>query len=513
MDDEQTPHTPDDKKQGVQSAHGDSMDDTSAFVPGETPVVEPGSSLPSFLMHSDVSDSADADPTDNPKPLDPRFEVIDGGTSMWDALGIEPVTNTKAAGVVPLAETVAEARNGEPDAGERVREAAEGAANAARALGTLMSQGASAVKQVSAAKRALADAQGELDTLDERIASQERELAHRNQVHGSFDQIVAQQRAAIQNAENSEAAAEAQRDALQQKVNQLKQQLKSMREEDAQTEKRLKAAVEAAEAEEAESREASSRLTRRLDDANRLLASARSERESGLAAARQTVQSCEARLETLRAEFAEVQRNPSANSANYTVRATELSAQIDEATKKLNQANEDLPRIESELNRALQTAQNAVAAAQAPIDEAKRGHQSVTGSADTAREEYRAAKEQASERHRAMREQISNTEKSRREQETAIEDARKAAADAQALIDHATDINEHPEVTQALAGALDRDKRERQEQAQEVSKLIAAEANVRELTRGSRLKFIGIIAGAIVIVAALTFLIFSLLNH
>ena len=62
------------------------------------------------------------------------------------------------------------------------------------------------------------------------------------------------------------------------------------------------------------------------------------ERDAGVAAAQQTVDATRAQLETLRREYAELQRNPSANPANYTVRTSELSMQISDTADALRKA-------------------------------------------------------------------------------------------------------------------------------------------------------------------------------
>ena len=80
---------------------------------------------------------------------------------------------------------------------------------------------------------------------------------------------------------------------------------------------------------------------------------------------------------------------------------------------------------------------------------------------------------------------------------------------AQSHIDEATDVHEHPEVTETLAGALERDRNELSEQIAEVQKLEAAEQRVRENTHDSRVKFLGAIAiaAAIIVVAVVAWLI------
>ena len=149
--------------------------------------------------------------------------------------------------------------------------------------------------------------------LEQRIADQTEELETRQDIAGRYDQIVADQRQAIATAQKTAAAAEIDRDAHASKATELKGQLEQMKTEDDATELRLKAALDAVEAREASSRETGNRLVRRLEDSKRIRDKVKAERDAGIAAAQQTVDATRAQLETLRHEYAELQRNPSAN--------------------------------------------------------------------------------------------------------------------------------------------------------------------------------------------------------
>lgn len=362
------------------------------------------------------------------------------------------------------------------------------------------------MREMNAAKKALADARAHLAELEQRIADQAEELETRQDIAGRYDQIVADQRQAIAAAQKTAAAAEIDRDAHDAKATELKGQLEQMKEEDDATERRLKAALDAVEAREASSRETGNRLVRRLEDSKRIRDKVKAERDAGIAAAQQTVDATRAQLETLRHEYAELQRNPSANPANYTVRTSELSMQISDTADALRKAEEDVPRITADLEHSLAAAEQAVEQAQAPIADAKRAHQAVTTEADAARDELQTAKTAAATRQRELREKITAEDKARRDQEQSIANAQADAAHAQSIIEQATEVHDHPEITESLAGSLARDKAEHAETEREVAQLEATEDAVRERTRDSRIKFTGAI---VCIVAAILAIILA----
>lgn len=455
----------------------------STFVPGETPVADQGSTLPSFLQLEHPTIGADA--------VDPHaagFSVVKGGT------GSIATPQTPDAGTANAAHPTA------PHAPAASRDLGGAVSNTASAVGAFIAQGASAMREMNAAKKALADARAHLAELEQRIADQGEELETRQDIAGRYDQIVAEQRQTIDTAQKAAAAAEIGRDTHAAKATELKAQLEQIKEEDDATERRLKAALDAVEAREASSRETGNRLVRRLEDSKRIRDKVQAERDAGVAAAQQTVDATRAQLETLRREYAELQRNPSANPANYTVRTSELSMQISDTADALRKAEEDVPNITADLEHSLAAAEHAVEQAQAPIADAKRAHQAVTAEADAARDEMQTAKAAAATRQRELREKIAVEDKARREQEQAIANAQADVAHAQSIIEQATEVHDHPEITESLAGSLARDKAEHAETEREVAQLEAAEDDVRERTRDSRIKFTGAIVCIIAVI-------------
>ena len=472
----------------VDAEEEEAAEAASTFVPGETPVADQGSTMPSFLQLEHPTIGADA--------VDPHaagFSVIEGGTG-----NIAAPQAADADAAVAAHSTTSRTPAASRDLGTAV-------SNTANAVGSFIAQGASAMREMNAAKKALADARAHLAELEQRIADQAEELETRQDIADRYGQIVADQRQAIAAAQKTVAAAEIDRDAHAAKATELKGQLEQMKAEDDAAELRLKAALDAVEAREASSRETGNRLVRRLEDSKRIRDKVQAERDAGIAAAQQTVDATRAQLETLRREYAELQRNPSANPANYTVRTSELSMQISDTADALRKAEEDVPRVTADLEHSLAAAEQAVEQAQAPIADAKRAHQAVTTEADAARDELQTAKTAAATRQRELREKIAAQDKARREQEQAIANAQADAAHAQSIIEQATEVHDHPEITESLAGSLARDKAEHAETEREVAQLEATEDDVRERTRDSRIKFTGaivcIIAAILVIIA------------
>ena len=94
-----------------------------------------------------------------------------------------------------------------------------------------------AVRQMSSAKRAHAEAREELEELEERIEQARAELSYRQQVVEHFPRILAEQTTRKNSAEASMKAAQALQGTLQKHLDKLKKQLDDMKAADTATEK------------------------------------------------------------------------------------------------------------------------------------------------------------------------------------------------------------------------------------------------------------------------------------
>ncbi len=436
---------------------------------------------------------------DDPDPLPSGFEVIDGGISATGGAQTPTAPDEESA---PKEALPAKPEDG---AAQAVAKAGAAIADAAASVGSMLSQGMGAVREVSAARRAHSEARDHLDELSQVIEENEDELTHRRDVEANYAQIVAEQTARQASCLESVRTAVAAQQAIAKTIDDLKQSLSAMKDADKATEKRLKSALDAAESQEASAREGANRLVRRVTDAQRGLDSAKADREANLAAARKAVESAQARLNALREEFAEIQRNPSANSAAYSVRGTELENDISDAAEQLRTAQEQLPRLTAELDQSIADAEAVVAEANKPIEEARSSFRDVSNATAEARDALDAARKDAETRQKELRSQINEQEKALKNQQKAQQEAQDDADNAAEILADANDIHAHPEITQQLAARIDSDKQYQAQQMQQVESLAATEKNVREQTRTSRLKFVGIVAAIVVAVALLIF--------
>ncbi len=437
---------------------------------------------------------------DDPDPLPAGFEVIDGGSAASEPL---PVISAQDVATRAEAETPVEQK---PSATQNIARAGAAVADAAASVGSMLATGMGAVREVNAAKRAHSEAREQLDELSRVIGENEDELNHRRDVERRYDELFEQQTQRREKALEVVTSTKAAQEAIASAMGDLKSQLDQMKEEDSATEKRLKAVVEEAEAKESAAREGANRLVRRVTDAQRALDAAKQRRDEQVAAAQAEIDAAQTRLRALREEFAGIQRNPSANSAAYSVRRGQLQTDISDATELLRRAQSELPRVTAEGNQAIADAEAILAQANKPIDEARSAFREVSDATAAARDALDEAREDAESRQKALRTQINEKEKARREQEKAQQNAQAEADDAAFMLQDMQDVHAHPEITEQLAARIASDRAYRAEQLQKVESLAETEQSIRERTRTSRLRFTGALVVVILFVILLVLL-------
>lgn len=487
---------------GADEADGDEPEAPHAAADDAEP--EYYGSMPRFLTREEYENFGD-----DPEPLPEGFEVIEGGAGNTGSM--PPVS--AAPSPAP-----AEPEQHGPSKGEHFARAASEAASAASVaakeaastVNAFIRQGVGAVREMSDAKRAHAEAREQLEELKHRITDQTAELEHRRDVTERYPEIIQEQTTRKSSAAASIKAAQALQKTIQDNIDMLKKQLDDMRASDEATEKRLKSALEAAENREESARDAANRLKRRLSDAQRAVEKAQEAKATNIETAQHAVEAANARLNTLREEYAELQRNPSANSAAYSVRDNQLSDEIADATEELRRAKENLPRVTADAEATLLAAKSALAEAERPVAEAKDSFRGIADETGNARDVLEASRKEAADRQKALKSKISEQERAYRDQQRAQEEAQAEIADADDTITKAAEIHDNPDVTDRIAASLAADTAEHDELMQQVQALAETEANVRERTRDSRVKFIGAIAAVIVVIVIIAAIWFAL---
>ena len=423
--------------------------------------------MPRFLTREEYENFGD-----DPEPLPEGFEVIEGGAGNTGSIPPVAVAAEQKSAPAPEPQGPSTGEQLARRASEAGHAASVAAKEAASTVNRFITQGVGAVREMSAAKRAHAEAREQLEELNHRIADQTAELEHRRDVVERYPQIIEEQTTRKSSAAASIKAAESLQKTIQSNIDMLKKQLEDMRAADEATEKRLKAALKAAEDREESARESAERLKRRLSDAQRAVEKAQEAKAANIEAAQH--------------------------------------AEIADATEELRRAKDNLPRITQDAEATLAAADAALAEAQKPVADARESFRGIADETGNARDALDAARKEAASRQKELKGKISEQERDLKDQQRAQQEAQAEIADADDVITKAAQIHDNPDVTERIAASLAADTAEHDELLGQVQALAETEASVRERTRGSRVKFIGAIAAVIAVVVVIAIIWFSL---
>lgn len=391
------------------------------------------------------------------------------------------------------------------------RAARPNVSDAARNVGTIFSEGVSALRAVSSAHRAHAEAKSALKELLAQIEENTDLLDHRREVARDYDAIVAAQTAERDKAERDEREAAAAQEGVAGTLAELERRLKAMQDEDDLDEKRLRDAWDEARANEKSARDGLEIAEHGLAEAQQMLDQARATQERTAASAQRDLDEATAELDQLRAEYAKIQRTPSANSAAYSVKSEELELKISDAAARRTKAQLDIPRLGAASANAVAAAEDAVAEARLPLEQAEKFHRGTVEAAERAQAELDSARKAAERRQRSLRDEISGVRKAQRDREQAVSDAQARREVAEALIAEAEEIHAHPEKTEELARTLAAQVAERDERQQAVAALAEQEQGIRARTHAERVR-LGLAAAAVAAVILVIVIIVTALG-
>ena len=157
-------------------------------------------------MNDSVGDTGAAIPDFLKRDHSPEARTAPSEDDGTDASPIVATGTEELAGAEPASSTLVsiEGKDAAEDAEHGVAEVAAGAMSA---VSSFFSEGAGAVRAMSAAKRAHAEAREHLEGLEKTIADEEDELTHRRDIAERYEEILTEERARIAAAEEKPAEA------------------------------------------------------------------------------------------------------------------------------------------------------------------------------------------------------------------------------------------------------------------------------------------------------------------
>lgn len=371
----------------------------------------------------------------------------------------------------------------------------------ARTLGAAGSrtvgEGISAMRELARARRALAKARARLAELERTAGEQERELAHRREVEGSYDDIIRVQREVLDQATELLEGADKRLSSLVEERDANKAELKRLK---AENDRRIapyrelrdsaKGTLEDAEHARAEAARALKLAQAQADDATNA-------RDTRLSSANRAADNAANRLARLQDQLTKLKRDPSAGAKEIS----EMSSGVAGALAQLQNAREDLQRVTAETTKAVEIAQTHLYTQRKSLEEAEADLGAARDDEREKREEHARLRQEADDAERELADKGSDLERQIKEERSAKDLAQGRIDAAQALIDEAEDIHAHPEATEALERTLAETRAAVEGARQETDALADEERGVRERTMRARRTFYAVVAVVVVALA------------
>jgi uncharacterized membrane protein len=442
---------------------------------------------------------------------DDALLLVDPVDGDMDISGLDDDSSEAAADTQDVPEADVETPPDDVAAIEDEAEAAEKkplsmASDAARGAQESLMAGIAAFKSVREASQMHSSARETLRSMKEALEDHTLILQHRIEVEQNYPQIVAEQNAELQDAQealldaNERAqTAEADRAELESKLTIMKN-----RHED-----ELRPYRNVAESTKGRADD----MARALADAKRAVKSAENnlaektrQRDQRIAAANRASDTAQERVRKLQSELDSMQ-----NSEKDSPEAvTRVQNELVSAQAHRDAAAADVPVITEEMRVAVETAQTALFDRRQALTQAERNAEAAKKEANERRAEYDKLLKKAQEEERALSEQI-------RLRVTATEQARKDASEAQTRIDDAQDvlddaeeIHATPQETIALREQVSREQADYDRQLDAVEELAE---NERELRRGTLKQRLILIAGIVLVIAIVVAIIVAIVMN
>lgn len=378
------------------------------------------------------------------------------------------------------------------------------AQRAAQAGTATVTEGVSAMRELSAARRAHATAFKELESLERDATQLEQQLEHRREVEDNYEQIVKLQTQETEDAARALEQARVRRVSLESQLEGKKNELTRLKDANEQKVAPSRKLMEQAKGALTKAERAQAEALRALKGAQAQANEAQANRDSKLQAAKRSADSASAKLARQQDQLAEMRRDPSTGAKALSQASSAVAATL----AQLENARENVTRVTQETSQAVQIAQTHLYTQRKSLEEAEADLKEAREREEELRGAYDAKRSKADEQEADVSSKISALKDAVEQARDDEAGARGRGDAARAALEEANDIHARPELTDELARRSEASRAQADEQRKLVESLASEEHMVRERTEHTRKIFYALVAAAVVIV--LLVLVFAL---
>ena len=384
------------------------------------------------------------------------------------------------------------------------RKAAGAVAGGASAAGRTLREGYSAMVDVHRAAREHSAARSSLEELRRETEERQAELAHREDVEGRYDELVAELEGRIKDAEDELSATEGRIAELEGERDDLSAELKEMKERHEREIRPYRELMESAQGRAEDAAKLLSEAKRSAKNAETQLNGLTERRDSRISALNRSAENSKARLEELNSNLERIKADPDAKPEA----AGEVEAAIMTEQAHLEEAQRKVDEVADEMKRSVDSAQTHLWTQRKSVEEAERANDAAKAEAQIRREDHDKMRQDAETDEAVLDNAIIEREMGLRDANQERDAISERLEADRAELDDARDIHATPERTRQVRDQIVENQASMEAKQREVDDLAATERSLRESTRGQRGAFMGVVVAAALVVVLLVWLIF-----
>lgn len=367
-----------------------------------------------------------------------------------------------------------------------------------------INEGISAVRNLSEAKHAHAQARDALAEIEQHAANLSDQLAYRQDVTSNFDAIIAAQNDEIQAANSAFSEAADRQKTFEDQLTQGNAYLDKLKAANIKEVAPYRELADSAKSvlEDAEQTYHNARSSLRIAKSQHR--DALNSHEAQVSNANRAVENAAARLAELQDAYTQMKRDSTTGAKELT----DTNRNVAAALAQLENAKAKAADVASETTQAVANAQEQLDYQQQIMDQAEAALSEAQRDERDKRDQYETMRKNADADEKDIAAQLSEIEHKMQQASKDQETANRRISAAQAAIAEYKDIQAHPEITQNLSEQLDEAQAQIKTQQEEVDRLAEQEEGLTQTTQNVRVALFVAIGVLLVILILIIWLFF-----
>ena len=363
--------------------------------------------------------------------------------------------------------------------------------------------GYSAILDVHRASKKHMTAKDNLAKLRNHIKEQQDELARREEVERTYNDLVPSLETDIRATTDKLTEIAAHISTLQEEHEDLSSRLEEMRKKHEHELRPYHDLMESAQSRAHDTQKLLSEAKRAVKNAENQLNSLTERRDARITTLNRSTQRAKVRLEELRKSLTTTQADQSAKPGA----TDELEAAIATEHEHLRETQGKIDAVTQEMKRSIESAQTHLWTQRQSAEEAERANEAARSEAQIRCEDYEKMYQDAEAEENVLSSAISERESEINTANKKYDQYQRQLDETQAQLDDAHNIHATPEITEKLRVSIADAQGTLTEKQSEVDALAHAEQSLRERTRPQRRLFISIVIAVLILIAVLVWMV------